>query len=1431
MFKKKGYSTSPITQLSKDAVLADPIIVERMTKLAYEIKSLTPRSEDFLYFSIIFLKSAESSLLDDAGDLKKVGNERAWGYFDEGWKWHGNVKPHKNNNCFVAGTKILMADCSTKNIEDIVTGDFVITHAGESKKVLTTTRENYVGDLLTLNVRNKESVSCTPEHPFYSVQYKNKRLRLKKDSAVGNISFSFNEASSLDKGSFLTSPITNKFVNSNMTPGLARLLGIFAAEGSYTKKYGRLQGLLFTIGDSETEQAETIKKLAESEFPGCSVRKNYSKQNSTISITVTGSGIAKIFYDNIGEYSHQKKISADIVFGTEDVKKQFLIGWLDGDGCLTRYNKIIGITTSPHIAYQAHMMLNSLRISSSLKSSSLCKSMIAPTNGKTYSARKHYRLDIHGRGFEKLGLNTESAKYKGFFNLTLPSKDFDIFSDNHSIHSVSSIDKSSFNGLVYNFQVEDHNSYVANGLVVHNCDIFPEIELKKAASKWIGMPLCKDHESSSVDGIRGIILDTYYDDKMKQVIGLCALDRVNYADLARKVETGIVRYGSMGTAVETSVCSDCQNFAKTANEYCAHVKGRTAWGEINVGLKPIEYSLVVQPAEPGAILLRCIASLQDYKKEFINYGVDNFDEMIGKLSLDQAQHLNTIVKTACGEDGCSPSERRKIITSFIKNNSLGDFAASSNSISDNQHGTSADATVVRSTGEGIGYNTDGVKDFTGTPGDKGTGIAASVGLKNSSEGGSPMISGGPVGNATPDIADIQSSSDPQKFASQNNVGHKKAKSLISTIMEDIMTESQLKKRAELRRKLAYHQGGSAGVEPTGYKSKPFSYNEDKHMKQTKSMGNKQGVFPGDESTKQKLSRADLEERQMRRVAYYQGGSEKGVEPTGYKSKPFSYNEDKHMKQTKPMGGKETMFPGDEKVKQNQKRAAYAGPALSTKLSWPVSPAGGIVKSAALFEVYAGNKKVIAATGHEIFGNEVSDNWNWFTSKEYGQEVCKQIRASGLNHVTMLLKGAQVADPTAAAAPPAAPPAMPPMPDTGGMPDEGGGAAGMGEEESDEEKKSPKEQVEECLVVVEGEIDKARKALQNLAGGEDVNVNVNVGKEGEEEVGDLKLARSVASQIKTAIAEMNESADELAMIAETYSGANRLSSQNRRELDKIASESLRESSGLLGQSRTLTKMASAISMQFTKVAKVAYAEDMAMNNMAMHDMSMDNMDMSNDYSNDADDADEGDEAGEVDDLVAEAMDLRRFRREQLVVEAAKKKGAKEDPKKDPKKDPKMVEKMKALRAKKEEDDAKDMKAKAKAKAEAKDEGKKKASSDVEISKSAAFRDMVNDAFQTKKAEDDKDSYKIKLRRAYDVAIEMQKKGLLNISKTALDKQVDDIMDFDDRAFEAFKRTVANARTVETVKIASDLGGINVGVGSSTERSPVRTTSEILSLLWE
>ena len=83
-------------------------------------------------------------------------------------------------------------------------------------------------------------------------------------------------------------------------------------------------------------------------------------------------------------------------------------------------------------------------------------------------------------------------------------------------------------------------------------------------------------------------------------------------------------------------------------------------------------------------------------------------------------------------------------------------------------------------------------------------------------------------------------------------------------------------------------------------------------------------------------------------------------------------------------------------------------------------------------------------------------------------------------------------------------------------------------------------------------------------------------------------------------------------------------------------------------------------------------------------------------------------------------------------------------------------------------------------------------------------------------------------------EMQRKGLLAHSKTALDKQVDEIMTFDGNAFEAFKRSIGNARAVGSVKIASDLGGVNIGVESeqaSAKSSGGLMTADTLTSMWD
>ena len=1027
----------------------------------------------------------------------------------------------------------------------------------------------------------------------------------------------------------------------------------------------------------------------------------------------------------------------------------------------------------------------------------------------------------------------------------------------------------------------------------NNNDIFPESELKIAAKKWIGMPLCRDHESSSVDGIRGIILDAHYDEKFKQVVGLCALDKVNYPDLARKVETGLVRYGSMGTAVETSICSECGNRAQTQKEYCEHVNNRLAHGEINVGLKPIEYSLVVQPAEPGAVLLKCIASLQDYREEFSNYGVDNVDEMLGKLSFGQAQHLEGIMKTACGDTGCSVSERRKIVRSFLKNNSL---LKKSHNEDDSTMDVSDVTNSVRSVAEAGKVLSD-----PGVPGEVKDIILSLLGqLKETSRpqgfqesftspenpegargsGGVPLFSAAPANSETSMLGGGDTGNGPDFLSSEDDVlGMPRVASLnnpssgeavavessgknhsikvadnnldndyvddfsINSIMEDIMNESRLRKRAELRRRIAYMQGGAEGAEPNTYKSESWDRDQDKHMKQTGNMGGSDGMAPGDKETKEKLSRAELKQRRLKRLAYMQGGSE-GAEPNTYKSEAWDRDKDKHMQQTGNMGGSDGTFPGDKETKEKLSRAAYNGPALRTRFSVKRRADGSVDRGNSVFEVFAGDRRVIAATAGQIYQDELAGNWEWISSQEYGKEVCSQIRQAGLDRVASLLKTAQEL------------PELPPMedlPPMGGdeapmedLPPMGGDEApepppmdeGAEEGEDAEGDLSPSEEIENRLADMEGLLDEIRDFVSKLEDERlaDVDVNVFTGKGpgGEEvEAGDGglgALSSELIRGLKTAYRRLDNSADELSLVAETYDNISKLSSANRKQFVKLASAAVKDADLLTGESRGLIRLAISEMQDMVQDSAVDSAEDSAEDySLDLTDVSFAEdaaVDFGNPFSDAAEDgaedaeedgAEDAEEDGAEDgavDLVSEAMNLRRARREAILKQSEDRFLAERAANRE------------AILKQAEESGSSDEVAE-----DALEE-------DVVVAAEAPADNLVKSILDSKVAEkkvdEERENYRIKLRRAYDVGLEMQKKGLLALSKTALDKQVDEIMTFDGNAFEAFKRSIGNARAVGSVKIASDLGGVNIGVEpdqASRESSSSRMTVDALTTLWE
>lgn len=80
---------------------------------------------------------------------------------------HGTVHPvtetlndHHNGRCLISGETVKTKRGNIK-IEDVMIGDFVLTHSGKYRKVLSTSKREYSGVVYNVN-----GLTTTPEHPF-----------------------------------------------------------------------------------------------------------------------------------------------------------------------------------------------------------------------------------------------------------------------------------------------------------------------------------------------------------------------------------------------------------------------------------------------------------------------------------------------------------------------------------------------------------------------------------------------------------------------------------------------------------------------------------------------------------------------------------------------------------------------------------------------------------------------------------------------------------------------------------------------------------------------------------------------------------------------------------------------------------------------------------------------------------------------------------------------------------------------------------------------------------------------------------------------------------------------------------------------------------------------------------------------------------------
>jgi hypothetical protein len=91
-------------------------------------------------------------------------------FFVENYLSH-NKPPPPSFSCFVAGTQITLANGDTKNIEDIVVGDVVVSYNEENGiqeyKEVVKLQSPIHDDLVKYTFSNGTEITCTYDHPFY----------------------------------------------------------------------------------------------------------------------------------------------------------------------------------------------------------------------------------------------------------------------------------------------------------------------------------------------------------------------------------------------------------------------------------------------------------------------------------------------------------------------------------------------------------------------------------------------------------------------------------------------------------------------------------------------------------------------------------------------------------------------------------------------------------------------------------------------------------------------------------------------------------------------------------------------------------------------------------------------------------------------------------------------------------------------------------------------------------------------------------------------------------------------------------------------------------------------------------------------------------------------------------------------------------------
>lgn len=336
--------------------------------------------------------------------------------------------------CFAEGTLIL-SDRGYVPIETIHIGDSVLTHQGRWRNV-TNTMVREGAKLRRIRGQGIPNLVVTGEHPFYGrkkVQRWNEKRKLSEPEWI--------EAENM-QGCY-ASQVLPPTSDDGHTSEFWWLVGRCLADGWIVDRKSRKDAGKVVVCCNKSEAEMLDKRIRDAGFNPCR-----SEERTVTKFHITRNSFYKLFR-SFGRHAYGKRIPR-IALELDSIKSKALVdGYFSGDGYRDDRGK-----------------------NKSIRATTVSKSLAL---GIALLAQRAYGIVAYVREYKGKPTTTiegRTVNQKTQYFVSIPERNRSAFVDGKYGWKLVRMSEPFGVGRVYNISVEEDESYVADGAIVHNCQPF-----------------------------------------------------------------------------------------------------------------------------------------------------------------------------------------------------------------------------------------------------------------------------------------------------------------------------------------------------------------------------------------------------------------------------------------------------------------------------------------------------------------------------------------------------------------------------------------------------------------------------------------------------------------------------------------------------------------------------------------------------------------------------------------------------------------------------------------------------------------------------------------------------------------------------------------------------------------------------------------------